>query len=249
MGTMVELSLGNLSVDWGKNAFYTDHLSLFQEQDIRKVISADAGDGLDKDKHTLARRLRDVVPRLRLLGYTLRAAREEYESLADTLTGDDEEFPSFDDLLTTLCRVEIRTVSPEYEGDHSFGEFFREEIGPRLQIDDLFKDNRSSWSFAEIMENFHPWHVLTMLAQNPANLDLVVAWDYFAHMDNGWSKPEEIRPVLKPEERFLIVTEGSSDSKVIRKGFDLLRPGVSDFFYFIDMEDGYPFSGSGNRSE
>jgi hypothetical protein len=145
-----------------------------------------------------------------------------------------------------LCRVDIRTVSPEYENDHSFGEFFREEIGPRLQTADLFKSGSGSWDFAYILENLHPSFVLTLLAQNPANLDLMVVWDYFAHMDNGWSKPDEFRPKLKLEERFLIVTEGSSDSKVLRKTFDLLRPAVSDFFYFIDMEEGYPFAGSGN---
>jgi hypothetical protein len=67
MGTIIELRLGNLSVDWGKNNFYTDHLSLFQEKDVRRVIASDAGDGSNEHGHTLAKRLRDVVPRLRLL--------------------------------------------------------------------------------------------------------------------------------------------------------------------------------------
>ena len=43
----------------------------------------------------------------------------------------------------------------------------------------------------------------------------------------GWSEPNEFVPDLKPEERLLIVTEGSSDSKVFRKGFALLHPDAS----------------------
>jgi HEPN/Toprim N-terminal domain 1 len=246
MGTMIELRLGNLSVDWGKNTFYTDHLSLFQEKDVRNLIPVDAEDGSNAQEQTLARRLKDVAPRLSLLGYTLEAARQEYEGLIEEFVDDDDGSPSFDDFLAALCKLNIGTISPEYEDDHSFGEFFREEIGPRLQIQDLFESREDTWNFAYIMENFHPWHVLTILAQNPANLVLMVVWDYFAHMNNGWSKPNEFRPQLKPEERFLLVTEGSSDSKVIRKAFDMLRPAVSDFFYFIDMEEGYPFSGSGS---
>lgn len=248
MGTTIEFRLGNLSVDWGRNEFYTDHLSLFQEQDVRKVISPEAADGSDEQEHTLTRPLREVVPRLKLLGYSLPAARAEYDSFVEDLSSDDKQFPSFDDFLGVLCRADINTVSPEDEfaHDHSFDKYFRYEIGPRLQIEDIFEDNRSSSSFSEAMANFHPWHVLTMFAQKPANLDQMVVWDYFAHLKNGWSNPEDFRPILKPDERFLIVTEGSSDSKVIRKGFDLLRPGVSDFFHFIDMEEGYPFSGSGN---
>ena len=51
-------------------------------------------------------------------------------------------------------------------------------------------------------------------------------------------------PILN--NRFLVVTEGSSDSKVLRHAFKLLKPHLADFFYYIDMQSGYPFSGTGN---
>jgi hypothetical protein len=44
----------------------------------------------------------------------------------------------------------------------------------------------------------------------------------------------------------LLVTEGSSDAAILRKAFALLRPHIADFFDFVDMEEGYPFSGTGN---
>lgn len=43
-----------------------------------------------------------------------------------------------------------------------------------------------------------------------------------------------------------MVTEGSSDAAIIGKAFQLLKPHIADFFDFVDMQDGYPFSGTGN---
>jgi hypothetical protein len=51
---------------------------------------------------------------------------------------------------------------------------------------------------------------------------------------------------LTPEVRFLIVTEGSSDAKILAHALKLLRPEIEDFFRFVDMEEGYPFTGTGN---
>jgi hypothetical protein len=42
------------------------------------------------------------------------------------------------------------------------------------------------------------------------------------------------------------VTEGSSDAAILRHALKLLRPHLADFFDFVDMEEGYPFSGTGN---
>jgi hypothetical protein len=44
----------------------------------------------------------------------------------------------------------------------------------------------------------------------------------------------------------MLVTEGSSDSAIIRKAMPLRRPHVADFFTYVDMEQGYPFTGTGN---
>ena len=43
-----------------------------------------------------------------------------------------------------------------------------------------------------------------------------------------------------------MITEGSSDAKIIQNALQLFRPHIADFFRFVDMEDGYPFSGIGN---
>lgn len=46
--------------------------------------------------------------------------------------------------------------------------------------------------------------------------------------------------------KILIVTEGSSDSFIINRSMNALYPDIADFFYFVDMEENYPFTGTGN---
>jgi len=53
-------------------------------------------------------------------------------------------------------------------------------------------------------------------------------------------------PDARRSETFLIATEGSSDVHVLKHALALLRPGIEDFFRFIDVAESHPFSGTGN---
>ena len=46
--------------------------------------------------------------------------------------------------------------------------------------------------------------------------------------------------------RILIVTEGSSDSFVLKKAIEELCAEIADFFDFVDMKENYPFTGTGS---
>lgn len=65
-------------------------------------------------------------------------------------------------------------------------------------------------------------------------------------VENGWAKIDEIVKPLSLTKKILIVTEGSSDSFIIKKTIEILYPDISDFFRFIDMQENYPFTGTGN---
>ena len=45
---------------------------------------------------------------------------------------------------------------------------------------------------------------------------------------------------------FLVATEGSSDTNILRHAFAMLRPEIGDFFRFIDVSERHPFPGTGN---
>src|ERR1035437_7077425 len=106
MGTMIDLRVGNLIADWGKNELYRDHRSLFQGQDVRSVVAGHDLVGQDGTINTLSRLLRDVVPRLRLLGYTLDSARAEYTSLLELNADEDSTYPTFDAFQAALCAID-----------------------------------------------------------------------------------------------------------------------------------------------
>ena len=231
MGSEIRLALGRLEIDWGRNHHFFDHLPLFQEGDLGDLRS----------KRVLTKCLKDVQPRLRLLGHTVDSARDEYEMLRERL-GITEAL-SFEEFAGALKRVKVETTSEDYSYDHSWGRFFTYEIVPRLKLKSAVAEQRD---FGEMMENFHPWNTLCLLAERARNLDQLLVWDFSEVVEAGWEAEEDFVPKLDPSNRFLVVTEGSSDAKVLRRALDLLRPSISDFFYFVDMQEGYPFTGTGN---
>jgi hypothetical protein len=245
MGSMIYLALGRLEVDWGKNYGFTNHSALFQRGDRRDVPYYYA-DGIVELKEGLSKRLGDVVQRLDLLGYTENYAKQEFEALAKFNPFNLHKF-SFNELANALAAVDVNGLSTDYGEGDNFGKFFRREVFERLNLGRYATNpDHAKYEAGEAMENLSPYSVLRLLARNPANLDVEVNWQYNDVLENGWADEHQFLPELEPIERFLIITEGSSDSIILRKAFEKLRPVVADYFDFVDMEEGYPFTGTGN---
>ena len=56
----------------------------------------------------------------------------------------------------------------------------------------------------------------------------------------------ELYEGVPEQNRVLVVTEGSSDSAILREALFLVATDVTDFFEFVDMSENYPFTGTGN---
>jgi hypothetical protein len=84
------------------------------------------------------------------------------------------------------------------------------------------------------------------LAEIEANKDAPVVWQYGPLVQAGWATERKFVPDARRTETFLIATEGSSDVHILKHALALLRPGISDFFRFIDVRESHPFSGTGN---
>ena len=95
-------------------------------------------------------------------------------------------------------------------------------------------------------ENLGPYLILRLLGENPENLKRDVVWEVHDVIEGGYVEDGEVFEPLADEDKFLIVTEGSSDSGILKKSLPIVAPDVADFFNFIDMKDKYPFSGTGN---
>lgn len=258
MGSMISLAVGRLEIDWGKNSGFVDHSALFQADDVMQIPYYYAGEeipGADgvpgwevitEMQEGLSKPLTQVVDRINLLGHTEAICEQEFSSLA-SFNGFDPSSFSFSDLRTTLASVDVQALSPNYgEGGEDFGKFFRREILPRLNLKKGGPDPMELGGVAEGMENLSAYTILQLLAANPTASGLHVQWAFNDIETGGWAKRSDFVKPVDQAARFLVVTEGSSDAAIIGKAFRLLRPHIADFFDFVDMEEGYPFSGTGN---
>jgi hypothetical protein len=264
MGSMIHLAVGCLEIDWGKNYGFHDHSALFQgEADVANVPYHYVREEYDIDsegnkkpkgstpvvefKEGMSKPLSQVIDRITLLGHTYNQCEREFAFLAD-LNGFDSSRFRFEQLRNALASVDVKAISTNYgEGGEDFGKFFRRELAPRLGLNKhLATDPMEQHAVSEAMENLSAYTILHLLALNPNACDLPVQWAFNDVEQNGWTRREDLVRSLSPDNRFLIVTEGSSDATILRHALKILRPHIADFFDFVDMEEGYPFSGTGN---
>jgi HEPN/Toprim N-terminal domain 1 len=261
MGSMIHLAVGRLEIDWGKNLGFTDHSALFQISDLAKVpyYYVQEGSGYIDDggehrwkliteyKDGMSKPLFEVIDRIELLGHTFANCEKEFTYLSHLNRFDTQRF-RFEQLRAALATVDVGAMSPDYgEGGEDFGKFFRREIFPRLGLSTIVDDPAYvQFEAAQGMENLSAYTILRLLGDNPATRDLPVNWAFNDLEEGGWAKRSAFVRPLDQSNRFLVVTEGSSDAAIIRHAFSILKPHVADFFDFVDMEEGYPFSGTGN---
>ena len=262
MGSMIHLAIGRLEIDWGKNSGFTDHSPLFQPTDLAQVpyyyVKEGGQTSVDSSgeeryelfaeyKHGMSKPLGQVIDRIELLGHTLEQSKREFASLSEFNAFDDQRF-TFEELKQALVSIDVNSISTDYgEMGEDFGKFFPRQMFDRLGLGAIAKDpHYARFQASEGMENISAYSILRLLALNPKARELPVTWQFADVEDGGWAGRHAFVRPLDRSNQFLIVTEGSSDAKIIQHAFKLLKPHIADFFDFVDMQEGYPFSGTGN---
>jgi len=265
MGSMIHLTLGRIELDWGKNSGFTDHSALFRPGDLTTIPYYYAGDRDDPEcahlpviqtredfsyrlitemKEGYSAPLKVVARRLLLLGHTDAYCREEFERCAED--GYFKHDFSFEELKSILATADFNEAqcSPD-KGSDNLAEFlFRYVLpnhGPKVP-----GRLRPSWSDGGEIDGLTAHSVIRLLADNPTAQDLPITWQFADVADGGWAPRAMFEAPLRQSNRFLIVTEGSSDVQILKHGLQLLYPDLADFFDFVDMQENYPFSGTGN---
>ena len=241
MGSYSFLSIEALTLDWGKNENFPNHSCLYLPT--------------DKTNEGYARCLGRMVPRLELMGFTLKNIKSSFEKLKIDYADDSSKINNvrFEDYYRALSRVDLNTASSGWEHYpkdsfmSNYGEFL---VALAFQFEDFnklipLKDDNSGLDLEfTFLSKLDSYSHLRILAENSNNHKCLVAWRYSNVVEAGYVKEDDIYKNCISQT--LIVTEGSSDSFVIKESFKLLKPYVKDFFYFVDMGEGYPFSGTGN---
>ena len=275
VGTMITLDIGGLTVYARKNSRGNDHGMLFQEKDRKQIrceqVNYEYCEEHDEDPSSMemafSRPLREVVPRLELLGFTLDQVRRQYsdrvEAWREENRGEDDcQGPTAEpDVMSFEEFSAFATAHPLLDLDDTFvlasgspaetrirGRFKDENTKDRIPLPLEYDD--AAWSersyFATLINILHPYSVLRILGLNEANLDADVVWQYGPLVDSGWADASEFVAGARRTQTFLVATEGSSDVYILKHAFALLRPEIADFFQFIDVRERHPFSGVGS---
>ena len=275
MGTIISLTVGGMDVASSKNTRGMDHGSLFQKDDRGRCSSDqsnyDAAEYQDNPsllamEQGFSKPMSDVKRRLELIGFTLDAIRAEYEMIAKEAAEQNKElldeglelpteFLSFDEFLKFVTSQTIDELDDTYidgfdeEAERKIrGRFEATGIAEKLPNDGI--DEPMSWSeksyFNGLLGFLNPYAIIRLLGENSANLSQDVVWQYGPLVKNGWAKLTEFNADCRRHETFLIATEGSSDTSILKHAFALLKPEIADFFRFIDMDERHPFPGTGN---
>ncbi len=91
--------------------------------------------------------------------------------------------------------------------------------------------------FGSLIGFLHPYNVLRLLAENERNLHASVEWRYGPLVCNGWAREGEFVSEARRTQTFLIATEGSSDTHVIKHAMYLLTPPTDDESFFLTGSD------------
>ena len=262
MGTMIHLSLGNMQIDWGKNGGYIDHSVLFQNFDLAEVPSYYAGEETKDDVNFpngfktiieyqlgLSKPLWQVADRLRLLGYTTKYCEAEFKYFEDFYASsykDEIQKASFEQLRNGLETMDTSMLSLDTGMHDVHNKAFKIELYKKMGL------NRYA-DYPEMLENIGNeddfiscYSLLLLLSGNGFAKNLPVIWDFADHEHAGWAARKDYVKEPDQSNKFLFVTEGSSDSLILKHGLSLLKPHIADLFDFVDMQEGYPFSGTGN---
>src|ERR1700693_4600284 len=232
MGSMIHLAVGRLGIDWGKNWGFTDHSPLFQPTDLAQVpyyyVKEDGQTYVDlsgQERHELVAEYKDgmskplgqVVDRIELLGHTLEHCEREFRYLSELNDFDDQRF-TFEELRQALVSIDVSAISADYgEMEEDFAKFFRRQMFDRLGLGAIVKDpDYARYDASQGMENLTAYSILRLLALNPKAHCLPVTWQFGDVEEGGYADRSVFVRPLDRSDRFLVVTEGSSDSKIVK---------------------------------
>ncbi|MBW9089844.1 hypothetical protein JNB91_18685 [Rhizobium wenxiniae] len=274
MGTSIELKVGGVSLDYAKNNMGHDYGYLFQSQDLARrpcdgidydyyADHPEEEDELAESELSFVRPLSRVVPRLQILGHSLETAKAEYEALAAesaditamVANGRRPEHLAFEEFCALANHFSLTSLAQkyvEYETDDrdivSQGRFAI--LAEKFARVPWTENSNSYWSEASYLSSkiciLSAASMLSIFAQDPRNAEAEVVWQFGNLVNAGWAARGDFVAGADRKQTILVATEGASDSRILRRALDLLRPDVADFFRFIDGDERHHFWGTGN---
>lgn len=234
MGTENGLLVGGFYLLYGKNSFYVDLSPLFSKSKVRSYKS----EGYELT--TAYESVSIIKTKLDLMGMTMEYCRNSYgKYYPNSPVG-------FDLFLAILENIDLSKIKCgtsdrlEYEDSDCFS--FWDYVTRKFP--NYFKHGEES-ILDESTEKMNDLVLLRIFCEISTFQQLTLDWNIFETINSGYYSEDEIFHPLKDVYKTVIVTEGSSDTSIIKRTIEAYFPQFVDFFIFIDMDKNYPFPGCG----
>ena len=223
MGTMISLSLNGVSIDYGKNHYWTGHAWLFPP-DSEKVVpytyaaswgSSDRNTAVTEEHLALSAPLDQVRRRMDLLGHTLGESRDAYDDLLRRWNRTYALSLPFDRYLDVVASIDFANITRADQ--ESFSYDIHELLVARFAVSDpQNEDEDGYWGrFNEdedngenrlggledfIRERVPLAIMLRCMAERASNLPLPLSWEYHDLVDNGWEDKATLMEIDRTRE-------------------------------------------------
>lgn len=261
------LQLGNLDIDLRQYSYVpADFSSYFppyatEEWEYNWKVDQDDDETYRETGVRCRTPLSVVAQRLNLLGWSDTLARKWYDEARRSFETNSmlhSRFqlppkPSYDALAAGVALLDVGQVQhghiPKGQASPWHEAAIRAVEADGGGVPTEHAPDAVAWYRSEI-EDLDTATMIHMLARNHANLDMNVTWWAYHEVIYGNLDEEDYYEEIgaKAHDRVMIVTEGKSDTNIIRKSLSKIQPQIEDFFTFIDMSENYPFTGVGNLS-
>lgn len=238
MGSYSQLKIGDVTIAEFKN-WHGDFGWLFTKRNKSSVVSEwdiETGEHVKLKENIYVTKLEDILLKLKLLGYLEAFDGYDYEAIWYDQDVPKEDLYRIIELIPSITISKVEEVHDIIDG---FYTYYRFNIS---ELDELSHKNKF-----HLFDYLDTGLLLGLLSQNKNNLKEKIIWYYDEVVRNGWvSKETILNNINENKTSFLIITEGSSDTFILKKALSILYKDIAHYFTFIDMTDNYPFTGTGN---
>jgi hypothetical protein len=248
MGSEITLGINRIEIDYGKNEYFHNHSKLFQKNEKKMEYYYYAQDYKEK-KLAFSKRLSKAKVRLELLGYTLKNIKNKYINHCDWYKEyfSRDYFLDFYHFSKIIRSIDLNENKFRYVDGYKYFYNFIEYFEDYIKNMSIFRNfYNTKYFLEEFFRNLDPYIILRLIIENKNNLNKKLIWRYSDIVEGGYVKENELYKDLDITNKYLIITEGTSDLFIVRKNLKLFYPEIFNFFEFIDMDKNYPFTGSGN---